>query len=252
MTKPKSKTKVATRSAARKISKGKSRARSIRIEVCSAIRHQARPHHRDAAGARWHNDCRHHDRNGLAAAFGAWLSCWCRPQEARSQSGFRTDRQRPDLSHQGWKGFVHHRRIAQSRRRDTMLQKRRSGRASTKTSIGDEIAHLRGLDLKGLRSRWQSVFQRPATRTPPAAFAVRNHCLSDSSRSLWRFGPRDQAGSGSDRLKRDRHGSVRTSGQLRSEADRTDAGDSVGTRVGSAFAAGDGDGRWVCLEWPNL
>ena len=43
-----------------------------------------------------------------------------------------------------------------------MLQKRRSGRASTKTSIGDEIAHLRGLDLKGLRSRWQSVFQRAA------------------------------------------------------------------------------------------
>src|SRR6202165_5087288 len=41
-----------------------------------------------------------------------------------------------------------------------MLEKRRSGRASTKTSIGDEIAHLRGLDLKGLRSRWQSVFQR--------------------------------------------------------------------------------------------
>ena len=42
-----------------------------------------------------------------------------------------------------------------------MLEKRRSGRASTKTSIGDEIAHLRGLDPKGLRSRWQSVFQRP-------------------------------------------------------------------------------------------
>lgn len=42
-----------------------------------------------------------------------------------------------------------------------MLEKRRSGRVSTRTSIGDEIAHLRGLDLKGLRSRWQSVFQRP-------------------------------------------------------------------------------------------
>src|SRR6202790_552460 len=41
-----------------------------------------------------------------------------------------------------------------------MLEKRRSGRASTKTSIGDEIAHLRGLDLKGLRSRCQSVFQK--------------------------------------------------------------------------------------------
>ena len=41
-----------------------------------------------------------------------------------------------------------------------MSDKRRSGRTSTKTSISDEIAHLRGLDLKGLRSRWQSVFQR--------------------------------------------------------------------------------------------
>src|SRR5450631_2975733 len=43
-----------------------------------------------------------------------------------------------------------------------MQKKRRNGHASTKTSIEDEIAHLRGLDLKGLRSRWQGVFQRPA------------------------------------------------------------------------------------------
>ena len=43
-----------------------------------------------------------------------------------------------------------------------MQNKRRSGRASTKTSLEDEIAHLRGLDLKGLRARWHSVFQRPA------------------------------------------------------------------------------------------
>jgi hypothetical protein len=41
-----------------------------------------------------------------------------------------------------------------------MSDKRRNGRVSTKTSVGDEIAHLRGLDLKGLRSRWRSVFQR--------------------------------------------------------------------------------------------
>jgi Protein of unknown function (DUF2924) len=41
-----------------------------------------------------------------------------------------------------------------------MLEKRRNGRASTKTNVGDEIAHLRGLDLKGLRSRWQSMFQK--------------------------------------------------------------------------------------------
>jgi hypothetical protein len=67
-----------------------------------------------------------------------------------------------------------------------MLQKRRSGRNSTKTSIGDEIAHLRGLDLKGLRSRWQSVFQRP----PPdhlqrhllfsiIAYRIQRDCFGD-------------------------------------------------------------------------
>jgi len=43
-----------------------------------------------------------------------------------------------------------------------MRKKLRKGRASTKTSVEDEIAHLRDLDLGGLRSRWQSVFQRPA------------------------------------------------------------------------------------------
>ena len=43
-----------------------------------------------------------------------------------------------------------------------MSKIRRNGRATAKTSIEDEIAHLRGLDLKGLRARWQSVLQRPA------------------------------------------------------------------------------------------
>jgi hypothetical protein len=43
-----------------------------------------------------------------------------------------------------------------------MQKKHRNGRASTKMSLEHEIAHLRGLDLQGLRSRWQSVFQRPA------------------------------------------------------------------------------------------
>ena len=43
-----------------------------------------------------------------------------------------------------------------------MQKKRRKGRATTKTSVEDEIAHLSGLDLKGLRARWQSVWQRPA------------------------------------------------------------------------------------------
>src|SRR6476659_6133770 len=42
-----------------------------------------------------------------------------------------------------------------------MRKKRRDGLITTETSIEDEIAHLRGLDLKGLRARWQSVLQRP-------------------------------------------------------------------------------------------
>src|SRR5258708_18889904 len=43
-----------------------------------------------------------------------------------------------------------------------MRKKRRNGRVTTETSIEDEIVHLRGLDFKGLRARWQSVLQRPA------------------------------------------------------------------------------------------
>jgi len=43
-----------------------------------------------------------------------------------------------------------------------MREKHRNGRVTTKTSVEDEIVHLRGLDLKGLRARWQSAFQRAA------------------------------------------------------------------------------------------
>jgi Protein of unknown function (DUF2924) len=43
-----------------------------------------------------------------------------------------------------------------------MRKLRRNGRVTTETSVEDEIAHLRGLDLKGLRARWHSVLQRPA------------------------------------------------------------------------------------------
>src|ERR1700730_12005210 len=43
-----------------------------------------------------------------------------------------------------------------------MRKNRRNGRVTNDTSVEDEIVHLRGLDLKGLRARWQSVLQRPA------------------------------------------------------------------------------------------
>src|SRR5260370_26846658 len=53
-------------------------------------------------------------------------------------------------------------RTAPNGRPDAMQKKRRNGRATAETSVEDEIVHLRGLDLKGLRARWQSVLQRPA------------------------------------------------------------------------------------------
>jgi Protein of unknown function (DUF2924) len=55
-----------------------------------------------------------------------------------------------------------------------MQRNRRNGRASTKTSVEDEIAHLRGLDLGGLRARWQSLFQgeAPVHLTRHLLFAI--------------------------------------------------------------------------------
>jgi hypothetical protein len=55
-----------------------------------------------------------------------------------------------------------------------MQKKPRNGSASTKRSVEDEIAHLRGLDLSGLRARWQSIFQKqaPTHLTRRLLFAV--------------------------------------------------------------------------------
>jgi hypothetical protein len=54
-----------------------------------------------------------------------------------------------------------------------MREQRRNGRAANRgrslgdTPVEDEIAHLRGLDLKGLRARWRSVFQNAAPADLP-------------------------------------------------------------------------------------
>jgi hypothetical protein len=71
-----------------------------------------------------------------------------------------------------------------------MQKSRRNGHASTKTSVEDEIAHLRGLDLRGLRARWLSVFQRPAPAhlTRHLLFAVIAYRLQAD-----RFGDLDHA-----------------------------------------------------------
>jgi hypothetical protein len=66
-----------------------------------AVRHQARPHSCDAADASRRYDRRDHDGHGMAAAFGARLSCRCGSQETRSKSCFRTNGQGPGLPNQG-------------------------------------------------------------------------------------------------------------------------------------------------------
>src|SRR5260370_18883612 len=81
----------------------------------------------------------------------------------RTRAGFiesRIARLRPGL------------RIARSRRPDAMRKKRRNGRVTTETCVEDEIVHLRGLDLKGLRARWRSVLQKTSTRSFAPAPAV--------------------------------------------------------------------------------
>ena len=48
----------------------------------------------------------------------------------------------------------------QPERRDTVRRLRPVARSATKISLNDEIAHLRDLDVKGLRARWKSMFRR--------------------------------------------------------------------------------------------
>jgi hypothetical protein len=71
-----------------------------------------------------------------------------------------------------------------------MQRKTRNGGSSTKRPVEDEIAHLRGLDLSGLRARWQSVFQRqaPTHLTRHLLFAVIAYRLQAD-----RFGDLDHA-----------------------------------------------------------
>jgi hypothetical protein len=71
-----------------------------------------------------------------------------------------------------------------------MQKKRRNGSASTKRPVEDEIAHLRGLNLRGLRARWQSIFQKqaPTHLTRHLLFAVIAYRLQAD-----RFGDLDYA-----------------------------------------------------------
>ena len=70
-----------------------------------------------------------------------------------------------------------------------MQKKHRNGGASERL-VEDEIAHLRGLDLRGLRARWHSIFgrQAPSHLTRHLLFSVIAYRLQAD-----RFGDLDHA-----------------------------------------------------------
>jgi hypothetical protein len=70
------------------------------------------------------------------------------------------------------------------------MQKKHRNGSAPKRPVEDEIAHLRGLDLRGLRARWQSIFGRqpPAHLTRHLLFAVIAYRLQAD-----RFGDLDHA-----------------------------------------------------------
>jgi Protein of unknown function (DUF2924) len=112
-------------------------------------------------------------------------------------------------------------------------------------AIESEIAHLRGLDLHGLRARWRSLTGRAAPAHVPRtlllrvlAYRLQATALGDldrvSARLLERIASAGRAGKQAAIPVPDRMG--------------VKPGDGVGPRVGGHAAACDGARRRLCLE----
>ena len=113
-----------------------------------------------------------------------------------------------------------------------MQKQPRYGRGATQISVDDEIAHLRGLNLRGLRSRWQGVFQKaaPAHLTQHLLFAVIAYRLQAE-----RFGDLDHASKQmlNGCCEGNWTGPIRPLGQLRPEANQAYARYWCGNGIGS-------------------
>jgi hypothetical protein len=83
---------------------------------------------------------------------------------------------------------------------------------SPEASLKDEIAHLRDLDLRGLRARWHNVFQRPPPSHLPRhllfavlAFGIQADRFGDldheTRKILDRAGPKESGAAVADRLE---------------------------------------------------
>ena len=121
-----------------------------------------------------------HDCDGMAAAFRTRLSGRCCAQKAWPQSDCRAYRERTYLPHQGCKGFEGRNRTSKAGGVNP-----RRGRNSRRSHL-DQSFHRRG-DRASARSRSQGAtftmvkrISETASRTPAAAFAFRDHRLSNS------------------------------------------------------------------------
>lgn len=116
-------------------------------------------------------------------------------------------------------------------------------------ALADEIAHLRGLDLDGLRERWRSLTGRAAPAHVPKtlllrvlAYRVQAAALGDLDRVSARL---------LDRLASDGRSSERAGGSGTRQG-RHQARNAVGSRLGGHAPARDGAGQRICLERHHL
>ena len=132
-----------------------------------------------------------------------------------------------------------------------MREKHRKGRVTTGASIEDEIMHLRGLDLKGLRARWRSVLQRPAPSHLPRhlLFAIIAYRIQAD-----RFGDLDhETRQLLGRTSAPESGTAMSARLISFDQRRTElTPGTVLVREWDPLAAGNGDGQRFCLEWPDL
>jgi hypothetical protein len=95
----------------------------------------------------------------MAAALGAWLSCWRGAQAPQAEARFQEDQWQSDLPDR------ERRKRDKSPSRLIAMPRVRIGPAlPDRTALNVEIARLRDLDLAQLRNRWHTVFGR---RPPP-------------------------------------------------------------------------------------
>src|SRR5208282_4061147 len=119
-------------------------------------------------------------------ALGARLLCRRGAQEAGTDAGLGEDRGRTRLSDRVRRSAAGQNEVGPARCVIIMT--------APVSELEDEIAHLRDLDLRGLRARWHSVFRRKAPNHLPRhllyrmiAYRLQAERLGDLDRDTQRF-----------------------------------------------------------------